>query len=307
MYLKVICVSCLIFLISAIYGCNSDGKSETFNSKMFNDYWYQGKAEITSYDLEQARYGEIREGYSVLIFVTEDFSLKKQVKLDDPLGAGDDAVKVLKLNLIKKFNTGIYRYSLMESVFTPVDLMKHPNTLKLSTSSQEWCGNVFMQLNLHGNKYDVKLFSYFESEGDREYTVSKAFLEDEIWTRIRVSPSDLPVGKIKMIPGTLPSRLLHNELRVRQALTSLNAIGGEGGLMSYRVKYQDLGRELVINFKSDFPYEIESWEETYTSGWGKYARKLTTRAKRRKTIITDYWKKNKNLDVTLRKELGLDN
>ena len=40
----------------------------------FADYWYRGQAEITSYDLEQARYGELRSGTAVLVFVTEDFS-----------------------------------------------------------------------------------------------------------------------------------------------------------------------------------------------------------------------------------------
>ncbi len=59
--------------------------------EQFGDYWYQGKAELTSYDLEQVRYGEKREGEAVLIFVTEDFSKSKQVKLDNPNQAGDDA------------------------------------------------------------------------------------------------------------------------------------------------------------------------------------------------------------------------
>ena len=30
--------------------------------KEFDTYWHQDKAEITSYDLYQARYGEMREG-----------------------------------------------------------------------------------------------------------------------------------------------------------------------------------------------------------------------------------------------------
>ena len=72
----------------------------------FDAYWYQGKAEITSYRLEQARYGEIHPGHAVLVFVTEDFSRTKQVKLDNPRAAGNDAVKILKLNATKKFNTG---------------------------------------------------------------------------------------------------------------------------------------------------------------------------------------------------------
>jgi len=42
-------------------------------SKEFKEYWYAGNAEITSYKLDQARYGELREGTSVLVYVTEPF------------------------------------------------------------------------------------------------------------------------------------------------------------------------------------------------------------------------------------------
>ena len=51
-------------------------------SEEFKKYWYAGDAELTSYKLEQARYGEIREGTSVLIFVTEPFLPETQVKAD---------------------------------------------------------------------------------------------------------------------------------------------------------------------------------------------------------------------------------
>ena len=56
----------------------------------FKNYWYQGKAEVASYKLEQARYGEMRDGHAVLVFVTEDFSKSKQVKLDNSQRAGKD-------------------------------------------------------------------------------------------------------------------------------------------------------------------------------------------------------------------------
>lgn len=82
----------------------------------FNAYWYAGKAEISSYNVTQERYGEIRQAEQVNIFVTEDFSASKQVKLDNP--AGGDPVPVLKLNSIRRFHTGIYDYSIMQSSFT---------------------------------------------------------------------------------------------------------------------------------------------------------------------------------------------
>jgi len=50
----------------------------------FAEYWYAGKSEVAVYDLQQSRYGEVRPGTATLIFVTEPFSKKKHVKLDDP-------------------------------------------------------------------------------------------------------------------------------------------------------------------------------------------------------------------------------
>ena len=102
-------------------------KSEPLVNNQFHNYWYAGKAELNSYELKQSKYGEIRKGEVVLVFVTEPFSLSKQVKLDNPNKAGKDNVPVMKLNQIRKFTTGIYDYSIVTSVFTPVDINTHPN------------------------------------------------------------------------------------------------------------------------------------------------------------------------------------
>ena len=40
----------------------------------FWKHWGDGKAELDRYALTQPRYGELRQGTAVLIFVTEDFS-----------------------------------------------------------------------------------------------------------------------------------------------------------------------------------------------------------------------------------------
>ena len=110
-------------------------------SKEFNDYWYNGEAEITSYKLEQARYGEMRDGKAVLVFVTEDFLPEVQVKADNYSKAN---TPILKLNATKNFNTGIYPYSIMQSTFYPVANNQH--ALKISASVQEWCGHVYTNL-----------------------------------------------------------------------------------------------------------------------------------------------------------------
>ncbi len=76
---------------------------------------------MSTYDFLQNRYGEERTGEAILVFVTEDFSASKQVKLDNSAEAGKDKVPIMKLNHIRRFVTGIYDYSMTLSVFTPVD------------------------------------------------------------------------------------------------------------------------------------------------------------------------------------------
>lgn len=283
---------------------NKKTKSATEYSNQFSSYWFQGKAELTSYELTQARYGELRQGDAVLIFVTEDFSESKQVKLDDPSSNAKDAVKVLKLNSTRKFNTGIYPYSMMESVFTPLDRNNYPNSLKVTTSSQEWCGHTFSQLNLVGNKFNFSGKSYFESEGDEEMSVKTALLESELLSIIRLDNENIPTGEIEIIPSGFFTRLAHQELRVFRARSSLT--DSEEGNKLLELNYADLERKVRIEFSSEFPFEILGWEETYKSGFGKKAKLMTTKAVKKKTILLDYWTKNHLQDSTYRQELMLD-
>ena len=299
---KLIPLFLLIFLMG---NCSSDSTQSKNNNQFavktsisnnqFKDYWYQGKAEITSYDLKQARYGEVHQGDAVLIFVTEDFSKKKQVKLDYPSKNPKDAVPILKLNATRKFNTGIYPYSTMQSIFTPVNQKENKGSLKVSTSSQEWCGHTFMQLNQKGNSYQVQTNSYFESEGDTNFKLENVLLEDELFNHIRINPKNLPQGKIKMIPSTLFSRLSHIDFKVENATALLE---NKSDMMVYTIQYDSIDRILAIHFEKAFPHQILSWEETH--------RAKTTKATKKKSILLDYWSKNGVADLKYRKELGLE-
>jgi hypothetical protein len=156
-------------------------------SKEFSDYWYNGEAEITSYKLEQARYGEMRDGKAVLVFVTEDFLTEVQVKADT---YNKSNAPVLKLNATKNFNTGIYPYSIMQSTFYPVANNQH--ALKISTSVQEWCGHIYAQLN-NRETFEVVAHSYFQSEADQSFKIEKTWTENELWTKLRIDPERLPI------------------------------------------------------------------------------------------------------------------
>ena len=271
------------------------GENPNKTDKAFQKYWYDGNAELASYRLTPSRYGEMHEGHAVLIFVTEDFSKSKQVKLDKPQKAGNDALPILKCNFTKKFITGIYPYSLMASVYTPVDLS---GTLKTSASVQEWCGQSFTQLNVTKNKtFSVSQFSYFESEGDQIKELPIALLEDEIWNLIRLGPKSLPTGKIDVIPGSFSARLRHKPLRVEQATIEVKDLEDR---MEADIMFED--RSLTIKFTKAFPHKILGWEETYSEFGGN---KMTTKAELIKDFRLPYWKLHNNEHLIYRDSLGI--
>jgi hypothetical protein len=262
-------------------------------SDAFKSYWYKGQAEITSYRLKQARYGEMRDGTAVLIYVTEDFLPKEQVKADNPTPSN---IPVLKLNATKNFNTGIYPYSIMTSTFYPVYQNEH--AVKISQSMQEWCGHVYAQLN-NRKSFDIDAHSYFEGEADQNFSIQKDILENELWTQLRLDPSQLPTGSFEAIPDLSYIRLKHVKLKAYEATGTLTKD-------SYTITYPSLKRTLQIQFESDFPYTITAWKETFVSGFGTNAKTMTTEATAIKTIQSAYWGKNSNTDAPLRQELGLD-
>jgi hypothetical protein len=293
-----------------LLSCSSAPETSRFApTPEFSRYWQQGKAELTSYTLEQARYGEIHRGEAVLVFVTEDLSRAKQVKLDNPAATPKDVLPVLKLNLSKKFLTGVYPYSILTSVFTPLD--PKLSTQKVTTSVQEWCGNAFTQLNRRGNGYALSQKSYFESEGDVEAKLKLAPLEDGLWNQLRLNPATLPLGAQQLIPSTVYCRLAHQPLRPQAAtLTLTDVLAGKFGsapVSAYTIAYPaPTARTLVIYFTKAFPYTIQGWEETYLDRAGAaQAVRLTTRATRRKTILLDYWRTHDNADLRWRDSLGL--
>lgn len=258
-------------------------------SQEFKEYWYAGQAEINSFSLKQERYGSIHEGQSVLIFVTEPFSSKKQVKADR---YHESNVPVLKLNQTKKFVTGVYPYATMLSTFSP--LTDQPNAIKTVFTSQEWCGQSFVQLN-NRDRYEIDYHSYFESNGDNKFALNKELLEDDIWNKIRINPDDLPQGKLKMIPSMEFLVLHHKEVKAYEAKVLLKQVGEEN---IYSIEYPTLKRTLNIHFGIEFPYPINGWEESKPNGLKTVATKL-------KTMRLDYWSKHTNEDLPLRDSLML--
>lgn len=276
------------------------------NDVASNKYWTQGKAEVNVYELSQNRYKENHPGHLISVFVTEDFLTEKQVKNEyykDP-----NSTWILKNIQLRKFNTGVYDYSLFTSVFTPIDRTKFSKSLKVSASSQEWCGTIFTQFNLI-NTYDYKVEqrSYFEKESDYNNRIKRSFLEDEVFNVIRMNPAFLKKGRFRMIPPANYIQLKHLQMRTYEVLGGIRTykekeFKGEK-LNEYRLEYPDLNRTVRIIYENKAPYKIVGWLDSFPSSFDQKIR--TTKVTLKKQKMLPYWGQNSLNDTSLRKELGL--
>lgn len=262
-------------------------------SQEFKDYWYNGTAEISSYELSQSRYGELRAGKAVLVFVTEPFDTKDFVKADQN---NTDNRPVMKLNATRNFNTGIYPYSIMSSTFLPMD--KKDNALKISSSIQEWCGHTYMQFKQEDHAYHIQLHSYFQSEGNASFNITNVMTENQIPLQLRLSPTDMPTGAMKVIPSAEYLRLKHIETKPYDVTASLREI--EDGYL-YSLRYTALNRMIAFKVEKQFPYKILAWMDRYNDG----AQPQVSTGTLIKTMQTAYWSQNGSEFEKLRDTLQL--
>lgn len=290
----------LILLFVSIYSCKIEPQPESESnadverrdlSEDFKAYWYAGEAELTSYDLEFYRYGEKRQGKAMMIFVTEDFLKEAQVKANSP---SENTVSVMKLNSTKKFNTGIYPYSIMQSSFLPLE-NKVPLS-KITSSVQEWCGQSYAQLN-HRNNFKIETHSYFEREADSAIGIQPTRTENEIWIQLRIDPGKLDLGEQLILPDFSYLQLNHREFKTYKA--EVKQFQGE--FIQTKITYKDLGRIVTIYQDKTFPYFIKKWEEIAFNSKDT----LISKATKIKTLKTKYWQQNSSKYLHLRDSLSL--
>jgi hypothetical protein len=199
----------------------------------FWSHWGDGHAELAGYDLTYTRYGELREGTAVTIFVTETFDNDQRVKSDGPKRLSGGSFPVLKLNLVQDFPTGIYDYNMMTSVFTalePVNGRPAGSLTKASFSSQEWCGHAFAQALFDGAGVRYTSHSYFDGEADVEARLENpqnGLSEDALllWARGFAAPMLNPGESqdVRLLRSLERVRLRHSEVEWQPATLSRSA------------------------------------------------------------------------------------
>ncbi len=233
----------------------------------FWKHWGDGKAELDGYSLKQPRYGTVRTGTAVLVFVTEDFSESLRVKADPGKHPASDVYPVLKLNAVRDFPTGIYDYNVMTSTFLRVA----PGwpVAKVSFSSQEWCGHVWHQLVPRAGRLAGLFHSYFDGEADG--TDDLAFpeggvLEDALpillrgWNGRYLKPGES--REVPFLPSLLWARLHHRPLAWTKAKVARAAAArpvavpaGRFDVTTYTVETAD-GRKLAFEIEAAAPFRL---------------------------------------------------
>lgn len=219
----------------------------------FTRAWSDGRAELSGYRARVSRYGELREAELVLIYVTEPMDRRTWIKDDD--APPDRRVGVMKLNASLKFLTGVYPYSVLTSVFAPVDRYRAEAfaPAKITLSAQEWCGHVFHGVWPGDDRATELLLSYFAQEGERRRDVAVpagALYEDALLIQLRELDGPFAGGgdwRGWIVPSLWSIRRAHQPLAAVEA-TITRSRGARDGVAVHRfvLRYGEVTRTLDV-------------------------------------------------------------
>lgn len=279
----------------------------------FGAYWHDGKAELDGYRLIVQRYGHPRRARGVMIYVTEPFSRSKHVKLDDPSTAPGDALDVLKLNLVRDFQTGIYDYHTVVSLFVSSDDF---SPVKVAFSNSEWCGQVYEELNFTGSTVSQKLSSYFEGESttSRLGVPPGGVQEDNLFILLRgLRGTYLKPGERRTVPflaSPFYRRLAHRPMdwttatieRIPRPAT-VTVPAGSFATDVYRVRPADR-REGHFYVERSYPHRMVRWVWKPAAAGNLLG--ATDSGELTGSTRLEYWKTHDPGDESYLKRLGLE-
>ena len=260
-------------------------------------HWGDGKAELSGYNVTTERYGHLRKGKATLIYVTEP--MDRRVWIKDDAVAPPHRVEVLKLNFHLTFRTGIYPYSVLTSVFSPVERTDQIflSPAKIALSVQEWCGHVYQRVVPLAEGFDHEIHSYFASEGDRSERVAAGkgtLYEDALWIQLRELIEPFAGGKNwsgKIVPSLWIGRKDHQPPKPVDATIVREVKEGPPATVLYRLRYGS--HEVVYEVEKEMPHRILRWQ-----------RNDGERATLLKTTRLPYWQLNNPGDEHLLRKLG---
>lgn len=266
----------LALLLVLVAGC---GKKKVVSKKSarklpewFAGYWSTSLTEVSTYELQQARFGNVYEGEAYLSFSQVVYSRARQIAAVNIDTLNKDQMKTLQLVGSRSYKCGNQWHALSQMVVMPQIFRDGPYALKIAASVNDLNGISYAQLNLDANKYLLQVRNPDNREGDQNRVVQLTMTEDQIWCMMRIYPDSLPTGGAFMLPGLLSTRLRNEMMQPLAVKLSLHkaelgelppALQTRGLLKVYTIDYPVNGRTLQIYFNAAPPHLIEGWKDSY--------------------------------------------
>ena len=213
--------------------------------------WEDGLAEVATYDAERVVYKKKRSFAYTMITVKEEFNQQFNVKTDDY--KRQDLFPVMKINQFCEIQADQYPYHYLTSLFFRRD---QPVALyKMTSSSQEWCGNTFKSIIDDGVNFEMWYHSYWDGEGSSNRDLRRdVFLEDALpYTLRSLKFSSLPSFKL-VVMDLQQTNKATPPVYYQAQLTTADAPADELTQAAWRVAIQLApGKENTYLFAKAYP------------------------------------------------------
>lgn len=237
------------------------GLTGTSSGKSFFDHphWDSGKAEFQVYRASISKYGVERKATVKSILVKEPFDPDRLVKTRSEEGS----VEVIKMNWIRHIPTGIYDYFQMASLFFERETGR---VLKYTMSSQDGCGNTFLEYRRQEGRHLFHYHSYFDDQGNSETVLEEdAFtFYDALPVVLRFRLTEAGEYRLKILDPLIANRAVPLTLRegvVRNRVEEDRKVGGKTHPRVFVSEVLRGEKKDLFVFEPDYPHRLLHWKK----------------------------------------------
>lgn len=202
----------VLSLCTFLIGCSSNTDQPSSapppipidTSWALNRTWDDGNAEVATYEATRTVYGKRRTYELTMITVKEAFNREFMTKSDSY--ERTDLFTVMKVNLFARIPTNVYPYHYLTSLFFP---RTTPHIVeKITSSSQEWCGNTFKRVQRTDSSFGYAFDSYWDGEGAGIRTLpNDVWFEDQLFYTLRAMDfSNTRTFTMKVLPTLITNK-----------------------------------------------------------------------------------------------------
>lgn len=243
------CLTCLFFL---------PGPAAS-NDFLADSHWDSGMAEFQVYEGHLRKYSIVRDATVKIILVKEPLDPVKLVKTRHYEGS----VPVIKMNYIQRIPTGIYDYFQTVSIFFERSTGR---VLKYTMSSQDGCGNTFMEYLRRDDRQVFRYQSYYDDQGDTEIVLENGefvFYDAlPVFLRFRITePGDYNVRVMDSLISNKALPLTIRDTIIRNGSSTNIRIRGKKYSKVLTAEVLRNGKKDVFWFEPDYPHRLIRWKK----------------------------------------------